>query len=91
MVSDGTCEGGPVAVSSTAALRAELERLGATFRKGRLGYIAMTDYGNVVALSGPPHEEPRRWWRGSPAKALELLASLPDSAELDRVWQTLRP
>ena len=77
-------------VSSTAALRAELERLGATFRRGRLGYIAMTDYGNVVALSGPPHEEPRRWWRGSPSKALELIAPLPDGVGLDTVWKAVQ-
>jgi len=80
-----------VAVSSTASLRLELERLGATFRKGRPGYISMTDYGDVVALAGPSHEEPRRWWRGKPAMALELLAPLPQGVGLDAVWEALRP
>lgn len=75
---------------ASTALRAELERRGATFRKGRAGYISMTDFGHSVALSGPTHEEPRRWWRGTAAAALELLASLPDEADLDAVWRALR-
>jgi hypothetical protein len=79
-----------VASSSTTALRIELERRGTTFRKGRAGYISMTDYGQSVALSGPTHEEPRRWWRGTAAAALELLAPLPDGADLDAIWRALR-
>ncbi len=79
-----------MAASPTSNLRAELERLGATFRKGRTGYISMTDFGQSVALSGPTYEEPRRWWRGPSAKALELLAPLPDGTDLDTIWQTLR-
>ena len=75
--------------SATSRLRAELERLGATFRKGRTGYISMTDYGQSVSLSGPPDEEPRRSWRGPSSKALELLAPVPDGAGLDTVWQAL--
>ncbi|HEX3454210.1 MAG TPA: hypothetical protein VHS03_06265 [Gaiellaceae bacterium] len=78
-----------MAVSPTKALRAELERLGATFRKGRAGYISMTDYGQSVALSGPSHEEPRRWWRGTAAAALELLTPLPDGTDLDSIWRAL--
>src|SRR6266849_7938532 len=78
-----------MAASPTNRLRAELERLGATFRKGRAGYISLTDYGQSVALSGPTNEEPRRWWRGSSSKALELLAPLPDGADLDTIWQAL--
>jgi hypothetical protein len=79
-----------VASSSSQALRAELERRGATFRKGRTGYISMTDYGQSVALSGPMHEEPRRWWRGSAVAALERLSPLPDGADLDTIWRALR-
>jgi hypothetical protein len=51
----------------------------------------MTDYGDVVALSGSSHEEPRRWWRGTPSRAIELLAPLPDGVSLDAVWQALHP
>ena len=79
-----------VASSSITALRAELERRGTTFRKGRAGYISVTDYGQFVALSGPTHEDPRRWWRGTAAAALELLAALPEGADLDAVWCALR-
>jgi len=50
----------------------------------------MTDYGQSVALSGPTYEEPRRWWRGTAAVALELLAPLPDGADLDAIWRALR-
>jgi len=78
-----------VASSTTIRLRAELERLGATFRKGRVGYISMTDYGQSVALSGPSHEQPRRWWRGPSSSALELLAPLPDGTDLEAIWQAL--
>jgi hypothetical protein len=49
----------------------------------------MTDYGQFVALSGPAHEEPRRWWRGPSSKALELLAQLPAGADLDTIWEAL--
>ena len=79
-----------VASSSTLALRNELERRGTTFRRGRAGYISMTDYGQSVALSGPTYEEPRRWWRGTATAALELLTPLPDGADLDAIWRALR-
>ena len=49
----------------------------------------MTDFGQSVALSGPTYEDPRRWWRGSSAAALELLAPLPDGADLDAIWRAL--
>ncbi len=78
-----------VASSPTLALRTELERRGTTFRKGRPGYISMTDYGQSVALSGPTYEEPRRWWRGTATAALELLSPLPDAADLDAIWRAL--
>ena len=78
-----------MAASPTSSLRAELERLGATFRKGRNGYISLTDYGQSIALSGPTHEDPRRWWRGTSAVALELLAPLPDGTDLDAIWRAL--
>jgi hypothetical protein len=76
--------------SPTISLRAELERLGATFRRGRTGYISMTDYGHSgIALSGPTHEQPRRWWRGQSSEALALLAPLPDGTDLEAIWQAL--
>ena len=49
----------------------------------------MTDYGQFVALSGPSYEDPRRWWRGTAALALERLAPLPDQADLDAIWRAL--
>ena len=76
-------------VSATNNLRAELERLGATFRKGQAGFISLTDYGQSVALSGPTDEQPRRWWRGESSEALERLSALPDGASFDTIWQTL--
>jgi hypothetical protein len=78
-----------VAASPTNSLRAELERLGATFRKGRNGYISLTDFGQSIALSGPTHEDPRRWWRGTSPVALELLAPLPEGTDLDAIWRAL--
>jgi hypothetical protein len=80
-----------VAASATSRLRVELERRGATFRKGRPGYIAVTDYGQMgeVALSGPAYEEPRQWWRGSSMKALELIVPLPDGVDLAAIWLAL--
>jgi hypothetical protein len=78
-----------VSGSPTIALRAELERRGAAFRKGRPGYISMTDYGQSVALSGPGHEQPRRWWRGTATAALDLVAPLPDEADLNAIWRAL--
>ena len=80
---------GRVVASPTGALRVELERRGATFRKGRAGFISITDYGQSVALSGPTYEDPRRWWRGTASKALELLAPLPDEADLNAIWLAL--
>jgi len=50
----------------------------------------MTDYGQFVALSGPSHGEPRRWWRGTAAAALEIVAPLPDEADLDEIWLALQ-
>jgi hypothetical protein len=49
----------------------------------------MTDYGQFVALSGPSHEDPRHLWRGTASNALDLLAPLPDGADLDAIWQAL--
>jgi hypothetical protein len=49
----------------------------------------MTDYGQSVALSGPTHEDPRRWWRGTAAAALELVTPLPEGADLDAIWRAL--
>jgi len=49
----------------------------------------MTAYGLSVALSGPTYDDPRRWWRGPSSKALELLAPLPDGADLDTIWLAL--
>ncbi len=49
----------------------------------------MTDYGQSVVLFGPTYEEPRRWWRGTATVALELIAPLPDRADLDAIWRAL--
>jgi hypothetical protein len=35
------------------------------------------------------YQHPRRWWRGTAAEALELLAPLPDGADLDAIWRAL--
>jgi hypothetical protein len=75
--------------SPTSALRAELDRRGTAFRKGRPGYISVTDFGQFVSLSGPSYEEPRRLWRGTAAAALERVASLPDGADFDAIWRAL--
>lgn len=75
---------------STFRLRAELERVGASFRKaGVANYISLTDFGQSVSLSGPPRQDPRPSWRGPHSQAVELLAPLPDDAGVAAVWQAL--
>jgi hypothetical protein len=79
----------PVVASPTNSVRGELERLGATFQKGRRGYISLTDYGQSIGLAGPTDEEPRRRWRGQSSEALELLSALPNDAGVEAVWRVL--
>jgi hypothetical protein len=67
-------------------VRAELDRLGASFRKaGPANYISLSDFGETVHLVGPPREHPRRAWKGPEWRALELLAPLPEDAGIAAV------
>ena len=71
-------------------IRAELDRLGASFRKtGAADYISVTARSDGVKLTGQPREHPRRSWLGPEGQALELLAGLPDGAGVQAVWLTL--
>jgi hypothetical protein len=71
-------------------IRAELDRVGASFRKaGAANYITVTEGEDVVRLVGPPREHPRRYWKGPRWQLLELLAGLPDDAGVQAVWRTL--
>ena len=46
-------------------IRAELDRVGASFRKaGAAGYISIQLGLEEVKLLGPPREHPRRSWLG---------------------------
>jgi len=73
-----------------SAVRAELDRVGASFRKaGAADYITVTEYEDAVHLVGPPWEHPRRYWKGPRWQLLELLAALPDDAGVQAVWRAL--
>jgi len=73
-----------------SAVRAELDRVGASFRKaGAADYISVTLCADGVKLTGPPREHPRRSWLGPEWQALELLGSLPDDAGVEAVWRAL--
>ena len=71
-------------------VRAELDRLGASFRKaGPADYISVQLGLEEVKLLGPPREHPRRSWLGPEWQLLELLAVLPDDAGVQAVWRAL--
>jgi hypothetical protein len=71
-------------------VRAELDRVGASFRKaGAADYITVTEDDDVVRLVGPPREHPSRYWKGPRWQLLELLAALPDDAGVQAVWRAL--
>jgi len=71
-------------------VRAELDRVGASFRKaGAADYISITEDDDAVRLVGPPREHPRRYWKGPRWQLLELLVALPDDAGVQAVWRAL--
>jgi hypothetical protein len=48
-----------------SGIRAELDRVGASFRKSAAAdYITITEDADAVRLGGPPREHPRRYWKG---------------------------
>jgi len=70
--------------------RAELDRLGASFRKaGAANYVSAPFRSDGVKLNGPPRDRPRRSWLGPEWQALELLAGLPDEGGVEAVWRAL--
>jgi hypothetical protein len=74
--------------SDPSPVRAELDRVGASFRKaGAADYITVTEDEDAVRLVGPPREHPRRYWKGPRWQLLELLAALPDDAGVQAVWR----
>jgi hypothetical protein len=71
-------------------VRAELDRVGASFRKaGPADYITVTEDEDVVRLVGPAREHSRRYWKGPCWQLLELLAVLPDDVGAQAVWRAL--
>jgi hypothetical protein len=71
-------------------LKAELDRVGASFAKaGAAGFISVQAGVEEVKLLGPPREHPRRSWLGPEWQALELLRPLPPDAGVDAVWRAL--
>jgi len=73
-----------------SAVRAELDRVGASFRTaGAADYVSATEDEDAVRLVGPPREHPRRYWKGPRWQLLELLTALPDDAGVAAVWRAL--
>ena len=72
-------------------LRAELDRLGASYRKaGAADYISFEeDADGTVRLHRPPREHSGRNWAGPEWQALELIAALPDEVGVHAVWRAL--
>ena len=71
-------------------IRAELDRVGASFRKaGAADYITVAEDDDAVSLVGPPRKHPRRYWTGPAWQLLELLAALPDDVGVQAVWRAL--
>jgi hypothetical protein len=74
---------------SASAIRAELDRVGASLRKaGSADYISVTLRSDGIKLNGPP-QHPRRSWLGPEWQIIELLATLPDGAGVQAVWRVL--
>jgi hypothetical protein len=64
--------------------------IGASFAKaGAARYIHATEHRDQAWLLGPASEHPRRAWRGETFDALAALATVPDDAGPDAVWQAL--
>jgi hypothetical protein len=77
-------------MNDRSAVHAELDRVGASFRKaGARDYISVQLGIDDVKLLGPPREHPRRSWLGPEWRALELLGAVPDDAGPDVVWRSL--
>jgi hypothetical protein len=54
-------------MQTDSPVRAELDRVGATFRKvGSADYMTVTEDQDAVRLVGQPREHPRRYWKGRP-------------------------
>jgi hypothetical protein len=71
-------------------LRAELDRVGASFAKAGAADCISVQFGvDEVKLLGPPREHPRRSWLGPEWQLLELLAALPDDVGTEAVWRAL--
>ncbi len=71
-------------------LRAELDRVGASFAKAGAADCISVQLGlDEVKLLGPPREQPRRSRLGPEWQALELLRMLPDDAGVQAVWRAL--
>jgi hypothetical protein len=71
-------------------LRAELDRVGASFAKAGAAKCISVQLGvDEVKLLGQPREHPRRSWLGPEWQALELLRALPDDAGVQAVWRAL--
>jgi hypothetical protein len=79
-----------VGTGPTPNVRAELDRIGASFRKAGAGdYITVTEDADAVRFVGPPREHPRRYWKGPRWQLLELLDALPEDAGVQAVWRAL--
>jgi hypothetical protein len=74
-----------------STVRAQLDRLGASYRKaGATDYISFHEDGDrTVRLHRPPREHSGQTWVGLERRALELLAALPDEAGVQAVWRAL--
>ena len=80
----------PAPVDERSPIHAELDRVGASFRKaGTANYISVQLGMDDVKLLGPPREYPRRSWLGPEWRILELLDTLPADAGTEAVWRLL--
>ena len=69
-------------------LRAEIDRVGASFAKARAArHVVSIELGDEAWLLGPPSEHPHVTWRGATFDALAALAKVPDDAGPDAVWE----
>ena len=73
-------------------IRAELDRVGASFRKaGAADYVNVSEDEDAVRLTGPAREHPRAGWTGPVWQLPELLAGLPDDAGVQAVCREATP
>jgi len=65
------------------SVETELDRVGVSYRKaGPRGYVHAYQL-EQLHLEGPPHERPRRSWRGSEHDVVTFLAGLADDVGVD--------